>query len=79
MLCNVFSDAVNYGGCIMTVNMKEWVWKIGEITLTGGGLLWMWLWTFRFHKLWGISWLTENLLVSQEGLYSLELVGWLVR
>jgi hypothetical protein len=42
MLFNVFYDAVNYGDCIMTVNMKEWVWKIGEITLTCDGLLWMW-------------------------------------
>jgi hypothetical protein len=42
MLFNVFNDAVNYGDYIMTVNMEEWVWKIGEITPTGGGLLWMW-------------------------------------
>jgi hypothetical protein len=41
MLFNIFNDAVNYRD-YMTVNMKELVWKIGEITLTGGGLLWMW-------------------------------------
>jgi hypothetical protein len=31
-------------------------------------------WTFRFHKRWRISWLAENLLASQEGLWSLELI-----
>jgi hypothetical protein len=34
---------------------------------TGGGLLWMWQWTFKFHKMRGISWLAENRLASQEG------------
>jgi hypothetical protein len=29
----------------------------------------------RFHKMLGISWLAEDLLTSQEGLYSIELVS----
>jgi len=41
---------------------------------TGGGLLWMWYWTFGFHKMCGISWLTENWLASKEGLCSMQLV-----
>ena len=40
----------------------------------GGGLLWMSLWTFLFHKMWGISWLAEDMLGSQEGLCYMELV-----
>jgi hypothetical protein len=28
--------------------------------------------------MWGISWLTEDLLASQEGLCSMDLVSWLV-
>jgi hypothetical protein len=28
---------------------------------------------FGFHKMWGIFWLAEDLLASQEGLCSLEL------
>jgi len=49
---------------------KNWfVWlRIG----TGGGLLWMRLWSFGFHKMRGISWLDEELLASQEGFCSLE-------
>jgi len=30
--------------------------------------------TSGFHKMWGISWLVEKLLASQEGLYSMESV-----
>jgi hypothetical protein len=48
------------------------IWlKIG----TGGGHLWMRLWTFGFHKMWGISWVAEELVASQEGLCSLELIS----
>ena len=32
---------------------------------TGGGLLWMQWWNFRFHEMRGISWLAEDLLASQ--------------
>jgi len=39
-----------------------------------GGLLWVRWWTSGFHKMWGISWLAEELLASQEGLCSMELV-----
>jgi len=35
---------------------------------TSGGLVWMRQWTFGFHKMGGISWLTEKRLASQEGL-----------
>jgi hypothetical protein len=32
----------------------------------------------RFPYNWGISWLTEELLACQEGLWSVQLVGWLI-
>ena len=38
-----------------------------------GGLLWMRWWNFRFHKIRRIYLLAEELLVSQGGLYSMEL------
>jgi hypothetical protein len=38
----------------------------------------MWWWTFGLHKILEISWLSEDLLASQEGLCSLELVSKLV-
>jgi hypothetical protein len=34
--------------------------------------------TFGFHKMQRISRAAEDLLASQKGLYSMELVGWLV-
>ena len=40
----------------------------------GGGLLWMWYWTFGFHKMQGIFWLSENRLACEEGLCSMESV-----
>jgi hypothetical protein len=43
---------------------------------TGGRHLWMQQWNFRFHKMWGISWLARELLASQEGLCSMEYVIW---
>ena len=57
---------------ILKWNLKKWdgAWtglkwlRIG----IGGGLLWMWKWIFRFHKILGISWLPENRLATQEGL-----------
>jgi hypothetical protein len=36
--------------------------------------MWMRWWNFRFHKRWGISWLAENQVASQEELYSMEYV-----
>jgi len=41
---------------------------------TGGGVLWMRQRTFGLRRMWWISWLAENRLVSQEGLCSVELV-----
>jgi hypothetical protein len=41
---------------------------------TGGRLLWMRQRTFGFHKTQGIFWLADDLLTSQEGLCSIELV-----
>jgi hypothetical protein len=38
----------------------------------GGGPLWMWWWTFGFHKIRGISGVAEDLIASQEGLCSVE-------
>jgi hypothetical protein len=43
-------------------------------TGTGGGLLWIGWWNFGFHKMWEMSWVAEELLVSQEGLWYNELV-----
>jgi hypothetical protein len=42
---------------------------------TGGGLLSIWLWTFGFHKMRGISWVAQDVLASQEGHCSMELVS----
>ena len=36
---------------------------------TSGGLLWTQWWNFRFHKIYGISFLAENLLTSEEFCY----------
>jgi hypothetical protein len=36
---------------------------------------WVRWWTFRFRKMWGISWLAANQLASQEGLCSMEQVS----
>ena len=60
--------------------LKKWdgeawtglVWlRIGA----GGWRLWMREWTFGFHKMLGHSWLAEDLLASQEGLCSMNLVS----
>jgi hypothetical protein len=45
---------------------------------TGGRCLWMWCWTFWFHKMCQISWLYEDLLASHEELCSMEWVNELV-
>jgi hypothetical protein len=37
--------------------------------------LWMWEWTFVFHKMRGIAWLAANRLASQEGLCCMEQVN----
>jgi hypothetical protein len=61
----------------MDLKLSEWIWT-GFIWLnirTGGRLLWRLLWTFRFHKRQGISWLAEQLLASEEGLCSMNLVN----
>jgi hypothetical protein len=64
-------------------NIKMDLWEgggawTGSIWLrigTGGGLLCIRWWTFRFHKMRGISWVAEDILASQEGLCSMELVS----
>jgi hypothetical protein len=33
----------------------------------GDWLVLTWLWVSGFHKIWGISWLTEEMLTTQEG------------
>jgi hypothetical protein len=38
-------------------------------------LLWMWWWTFGFHKMREFCWVFEVLLSSEEGLYFVELVS----
>jgi hypothetical protein len=42
------------------------------------GLLCMWQWTFGVHKMRWISWLPEILLVTQEGLWSMQLISFLL-
>jgi hypothetical protein len=55
------------------MDLREIRWNVwtGCIWLrigTSDGLLWTRLWTFGFHKRWGISWLAEWMLASEEGL-----------
>jgi hypothetical protein len=66
-----------YGSILLRWIFRKWdevVWpglswfRIGR----GGGHLWMWSWTFGFHKMREISWLTGDGLASQEGLFSME-------
>ena len=61
------------------VDLREVGWGAynGSIWLrigTGGGLLRIRWWTFGFHKMRWICWVTEDVLASQEGLCSMELV-----
>ena len=49
-------------------------WSLLRIGICGEHL-WMWQWTFGFHKMRGISWLAKNRLASQEGLCSIEWVS----
>jgi hypothetical protein len=44
-----------------------------------GGLLWTWRWTFGIYKILENYWVAVQLATSQEGLSSMDLVGWLVR
>ena len=72
------------GRIILSCNFGKWVvraWTESSWLRIGacGGHLWMRLWTFGFHKMWGISWLAENRLASQEGLCSMNWVSeWLI-
>jgi hypothetical protein len=43
--------------------------------LASGGLLWTRWWTFGFHKMLGITWVTAQLAAFQEGFSSMELVS----
>jgi len=47
-----------------------------KLTATGpsGGLLWTWLWTFGFHRRWGIPLPAERLSAIPKGLCYKELV-----
>jgi hypothetical protein len=42
---------------------------------TGGGRLCVRWGTFGFHQMWGISWLAEDRLASQEGLCCMEWIS----
>jgi hypothetical protein len=55
-----------------------WAGLIGIRIGTSGGLLWTRQWTFGLHKMLGNSWVAEQLVASQEGLISVELVSYLV-
>lgn len=48
----------------------EWIDRAED--RDGGRRLSMQQWTIKFHKIWGVSWLTEDLLVSWEGLCSIQ-------
>ena len=56
------------------VGLETWTGSIWLRTGTSDGLLWMRWWTFGFHKMRGISWVAEDLSVSQKGLSWVELV-----
>jgi len=51
-----------------------WTGSIWPRTGTSDGLLWRRQWTFGSHKMREIYWLVEEVLASDEGLCSLELV-----
>ena len=53
---------------------EAWTGSIWLIIGTGGRLLWIRGWTFGFHKIREISWIAEDVLASQEGLCSMELL-----
>jgi hypothetical protein len=58
---------------------KVWTASVWLRMETSGWLLLSRQWTFGFHKMWVISWLTNWLLSSQEWVCSMELlVGWLI-
>jgi hypothetical protein len=62
--------------CINVITIEST--KYGSIWLrigTSDELLWTHQWSSGFHKTRGISWLGEELLASQEKLYSMELVS----
>jgi hypothetical protein len=54
--------------------LRAWTGSMWLRTAIGHGLLWMLLWTFGFHKMWGVFWLAENLLASREGFFPVKLV-----
>ena len=67
------------GSIILKWVFKKWDGEAqtGSLWLgigTGVRHLWIRKWTFGFHKIHGISWLANDLLASQEGLCSVELV-----
>ena len=72
------------GGIILKWTFKECDLEAGTGLIwfrmgTGNGRLWVWQWTVEFLKVRVVSWLTEDLLASQEGLCFMEIVGELVR
>jgi hypothetical protein len=54
------------------VGWRAWTGSIWLRIGTGGGLLWMRLLTFGFHKMRGISWVAQDVLASQEGFCSMD-------
>jgi len=55
----------------LSMDRRVWIGCIWLRIGTSGGLLWIWWWTFEFHKRQGTSRLAEWLLASQ-GLCSME-------
>jgi hypothetical protein len=65
----------------MKMDSKEIAGKVDDwINLAqnreGGGMFWTWEWTSRFHKMREISWLPEEISVSQEWFLSMQLVSY---
>ena len=55
---------------------RAWTGLIWLSTWTGVGHLWVREWKFGFHKMWGISWLADDMSPSQEGLCSMLLASY---
>jgi len=70
--CVTMCNHISTGLYDLSNGKGVWIWiRIG----TRGVHLWMRKWTFGFYKMWGISWLAENRLVSQVELYSIAYVS----
>jgi hypothetical protein len=60
---------------LKNVGLGEWTGSIWLRIWRGIRLLWMRKWIFGYHKMWGISWLAEDLLSFQKELCPMMLVS----